>query len=283
MSSLLKVSNLQKNYQSFQLKHVNFELPEGTVMGLIGQNGAGKSTTIKLILDMISKDGGEIEMFGQDHQNDALRQDIGVVFDENNFPDTINAAQVSKIMRNIYTNWNEKTFFGYISRFQIPLKKNIKDYSRGMKMKLSIAAAMSHEARLLVMDEPTSGLDPIVRNEILDIFRDYIMDGEKSILLSSHITTDLEKIADYITFIHNGEIQESGSKDELLYQYAIVKGTKSDLLNINAEDLIGVQKSAFGFEALVKNKQQIARKYPNLVLDHASLEDIMLFFVRGEK
>ena len=280
MNNILEVKNLNKKYDGFALSDVNITLPKGCIMGFIGENGAGKTTTIKLILNLIHRDSGEVSVLGRDNITDNLpiKEDLGVVFDESNFPDTMNAADVNIVMRNIYKKWDTAVFRSYLERFSLPLKKSIKEYSRGMKMKLSIAAALSHHAKLLILDEATSGLDPIVRDEILDVFLEFIQDEEHSVFLSSHITSDLEKIADYITFIHKGKIVFSEPKDTLLYDYGILKCSAADYEDINKDYVLGSRKNQFGVEALV----QRAKLNTLCTIDSASLEDIMLFRIRGE-
>lgn len=284
MENVIEVKNLNKNYTDFTLDNVNFSVPKGSIMGLIGANGAGKSTTIKLLLNLIKRNSGSVKIFGKDiiDNEQEIKEDIGVVFDESNFHDTLKAKNINSIMKSIYKNWNEELFASYLKKFKLPLDKNIKSFSRGMKMKLSIAVALSHKPKLLILDEATSGLDPIVRNEILDVFLDFIEDGEHSILLSSHITSDLEKIADYITLINNGKVIFSQCKDDLIYNYGILKGSKQQLDYIDKTDFISIEKNSFGFQALCCDKKSIALKYPELLLDTATLEDIMMFFVRGE-
>ena len=227
MENVLVVRNLSKRYDEFQLKNVSFSLPKGCIMGLVGENGAGKSTTIKLILNLINRDGGSVSIFGKDNltHEKTIKEDLGVVFDESSFPDNLNAKNISLVMKNVYKNWDEGLFYSYLKRFALPAQKKVKDYSRGMKMKLAIAAALSHHPKFLILDEATSGLDPMVREEILDIFLEFIQDEEHSILLSSHIISDLEKIADYVTFIHRGEVLFSEAKDQLLEEYGILKCT----------------------------------------------------------
>lgn len=282
MEAILTIKNLSKNYTDFSLKHINFELPKGTIMGFIGENGAGKTTTIKAILNLIHSDG-EITIFGKDHVRDekAIKQDIGVVFDESYFHDNLRIKDIDKIMANMHQNWDSPLFYKYCSTFGLPSDKRVKQFSKGMKMKLSIAAALSHHPKLLIMDEATSGLDPVVRDEILDIFLDFIQDEEHSILFSSHITSDIEKIADYVTFIHQGEIIFSQSKDELLMDSAIMKIGEHDFHEMDETDILSYRKNAFGYEVLVSNREKMKLKYPKAVFDPARLEDIMLFYVRG--
>ncbi|MBO7632514.1 MAG: ABC transporter ATP-binding protein, partial [Lachnospiraceae bacterium] len=224
--NVLELKNVTKNYGDFVLDKVSFSVPRGTVCGFIGQNGAGKTTTIRLILDSILRDSGTITMFGQEvipGKTDRLREDVGVVFDEMGLHEFLTGKQIDTIMKNIYRNWHSEQFFDYMKRFSLPTGKKCGDFSRGMRMKLQIAIALSHDAKLLIMDEPTSGLDPIVRNEMIQIFREYVVEEDHTILLSSHITTDLEKIADEVVFIDGGKIVLSGNKDEILEKHGLMK------------------------------------------------------------
>ncbi len=219
--NVIEVKNITKDYGDFKLDNVSFSVPEGSICGFVGQNGAGKTTTIKLILDVIDADQGEIFLFGENIKKDSakLREDIGVVFDEMGFHEFMTGKDINIMMKNIYKNWDEKVFFDYLKRFSLPTKKSCGDFSRGMRMKLQIAVALSHNAKLLVMDEPTSGLDPIVRNEMLQIFREYVAEEHHTILLSSHITGDLEKLADEVVFINGGKIILAGNKDEIMEKH----------------------------------------------------------------
>lgn len=277
---ILKIENLTKNYTDFTLNNISFDLPKGSIMGLIGENGAGKTTTIKLILNLIKKDKGNIKIFGMDNiQNEhKIKQKIGVVLDESYFHDNLRPKDISLIMGNIYEDWDKNGFLDYVRKFKLPTDKDVKDFSKGMKMKLSIATALSHNPQFLILDEPTGGLDPIVRSEILDIFLDFIQDEEKSILFSTHITSDLDKIADYITFIHNGEMVFSNSNDEMINNYGIIKCGSDDFNKIDKGDIVGYRKSQFGYEVLIKNKA--SNKYYDYVVDPANLEDIMLYYIR---
>ena len=225
MKDILEVTNLNKKYSDFELKNINIKLPKGMIMGLIGENGAGKSTTIKSILNVINTDSGEIKIFEKDNRKyeKEIKEEIGVVLDDSFLSEYLNPNDINKIMKNIYKNWDEKLYFNYVEKFKLPKDKISKEYSSGMKMKLKIAVALSHHPKLLILDEPTSGLDPIARNEILDIFQDFIQDEENGILVSSHITSDLEHIADYITFISEGKIVFTKTRDELLDNYGISK------------------------------------------------------------
>lgn len=283
MENAIEVKGLSKKYNTFSLNNINLVVPKGYIVGLIGENGAGKSTTIKSILNLIQKDSGSIQIFNQDHakHEKELKQDIGVVFDESHFPEQLTAKDLNLIMKNIYRKWDTPLYMNYLHQFNIPQKKIIKEFSRGMKTKLSLAVALAHHPKLLILDEPTSGLDPIVRNEILDIFLDFIQDEEHSILMSSHITTDLEKVADYITFLHQGKIIFSAAKDDLLTDYAIIKCNEKDFHLIEPVDIIKYKKSTYQYEVLIKNKKQLTRKYPNLIIDAASIEDLMLIHIGG--
>lgn len=218
MDNILEVNNLCKTYDSFSLKNINLELPKGTIMGLVGENGAGKSTTIKAILNLIHTSDGLVKIFGLDMKEKEIeiKEDIGVVLDEGFFSEYLTPTDINNILSGIYKNWSEELFFKYLEDFKLPKDKISKEFSTGMKMKLKIATALSHKPKLLILDEPTSGLDPIARQDILDIFQEFIQDDEHSVLVSSHITSDLENIADYISFINNGEIVLSKTRDELI-------------------------------------------------------------------
>ena len=285
MENNLEVKNLCKKYNGFELKDINLELPKGMIMGLIGENGAGKTTTIKAILNMINRDSGKIEIFGLDNIKDGkqIKEDIGVVLDDSFLSEYLNPIDINKIMKNIYKNWDEKLYFKYIEDFKLPKDKMSKEYSSGMKMKLKIAVALSHNPKLLILDEPTSGLDPVARNEILDIFQDFIQDEEKSILVSSHITSYLEHIADYITFINNGEIVLTKTRDELLENYGIVKCSADDFEEIDKNDFVKYKKNRYEYEILVEDKFEFKRKYKFEIIDKPTIEDIMLIYIKGEK
>jgi ABC-2 type transport system ATP-binding protein len=251
-------------------------------MGLIGENGAGKSTTIKLLMNAISRDSGIVKVMGVDNQNSEfkdIKEDIGVVLDEAYFPELLTPKIVNRVMKHTYRNWDESCFFSYLTQFKLPEKKEFKDFSRGMKMKLAIAVAMSHNPRLLILDEATSGLDPIVRDELLDLFNDFTREESHSILLSSHIVSDLEKICDYIAFIHNGKLLFCKEKDKLLEDYAIVKMAHSDFEVVPNEAVIGKKVGSYHIEALVL-KSSISKA---IKTEHTSLEDIILFLAREGK
>lgn len=284
MDNILEVKNLTKKYKGFKLDNVSFQLQKGYIMGFIGPNGAGKSTTIKLIMNLIKKNAGEIKILGLDNikNEKEIKQRIGFVYDENYFYEELNLINMKNIIAPFYKNWNDKAFNKYISDFNLPIKKKIKELSKGMKMKYSLAIALSHEAELIIMDEPTSGLDPVFRSEILDILYSIIQDENKGILFSTHITTDLEKIADYITFLNNGKIIFSDSKDNTLENYSIVKGDKLLLDGDTKKYFVGIRENSFGFEALTNNVEKVKRLFKNnALIEKASLDDIMIYTVRG--
>ena len=284
INECIRVSNLCKDYGSFQLKNVSFNLPQGCIMGLIGENGAGKSTTLKLLLNLLKKDGGEIALFGLDpaKQEHKIKEQIGVVFDENFFHDVLRAKDIPSIMRPIYANWDDRLYDSLCARFQLPAEKRIKEYSRGMKMKLAIAAAMAHHPRLLLLDEATSGLDPIVRNEILDLFQEFIQDERNSILLSTHITSDLEKVADYITFLHQGKLVFTLEKDLLVDQYGVLHCGAAVFDTLDPADILAWRREAYQYKVLVRDRYQAEKKYPQALVSPAAIEDTMLFYVKGE-
>ncbi len=281
----IEIKNLTKRYDGFTLDNISFSVPKGSIMGFIGQNGAGKSTTINTILNIIKADSGEIRVFGKDTRSAdvQIKQDIAAVFDELPFHEQLNAKALDKILRRVFKRWNSEVFFGYLERFQLPVKKKFGQFSKGMKMKLQIAAALSHDAKLLIMDEATTGLDPVVRNEILDIFLEFLQNEDHSILMSSHITSDLEKIADSVTFIDKGRLLLTGYKDDILESHGVIKCSKEDYENIGQGDIISARISDFGVEAMVSDKKAVSRKYSGLVIDPTTLEEIMLFYVNREK
>ena len=285
MKATIKVKNLNKKYEGFELKNISFEIPEGSIVGLIGENGAGKTTTIKSILNIINSEG-EIQVLGKDiKQNEKeIKSKLGVVLDDSFLSEYLTPKKINSIMKDFYNTWDKKLFEKYIKIFKLPENKMIKDFSSGMKMKLKIATAISHKPQILILDEPTSGLDPIVRNEILDIFRQFIAEDEtRSILVSTHITTDLEHISDYIMFIKNGEITLNLPTSEILENYGIVKCDEKDFSKISKEDYEYYRKEKYQYEVLVKNKKMIKSKYGISTIDKASIEDIMLFYIKGEK
>ncbi|NFN88483.1 ABC transporter ATP-binding protein [Clostridium sporogenes] len=285
MDKILEVKNLRKDYKNFSLENINFSLDRGYIMGFIGPNGAGKSTTIKLIMNLIKKDAGDIKIFGRDNikYETEVKEKIGFVYDENYFYDHVNIETMKKIIAPFYKEWSDKTFNKYLKTFDLDPKKKIKNLSKGMKMKFSLALALSHNADLIIMDEPTAGLDPVFRREILDILYDLIQDENKSIFFSTHITTDLEKIADYITFINKGKIIFSEDKNEIMEKYSLVKGGLDFLNEETKKYFIGINKNSFGFEGLTTSIDFIKEmtKKGEVIIEKPSLEDIMFYTVRG--
>ena len=281
----IEINGLTKRYDGFTLDKLSFNVPKGSIMGFIGQNGAGKSTTINTILNIVKPDEGEIKVMGLDHIKDEteIKHNIAAVFDELPFNEQLNANDLDFIFSELFDNWDKQTFFGYLDRFALPRKKKFGQFSKGMKMKLQIAAALSHGAKLLIMDEATTGLDPVVRNEILDIFLEYLQDEDNSILMSSHITSDLEKIADSVTFIDKGKLLLTGYKDDILDTHAVLKCTKSDFAEIEKSDFISARLTDFGAEVMVADRDHALKKYSGLTADKTTLEEIMLFYVNREK
>lgn len=281
MTPILQIDSLCKSYEDFSLQNISFTLPQGCIMGLVGQNGAGKSTTLKAILGLVRPDSGSVKLFGQElRENEGqIKEQIGVVFDSMNLPEMLRGKDVGKVLGPLYQSWDQTAFNGYLERFSLPKNKLIKDYSRGMKMKVAIAAALSHGAKLLLLDEATGGLDPIVRDEILDILLEFMQDPTHGILFSSHITGDLEKIADYVTFIHEGQVRFSQPKDELLDSYAVVKCSPQQLASIDPAALISVRSHQYGTEALVRRDAVWA----DAVAERPTIEDMMLFIARGNR
>ena len=276
MEYAIEVRNLTKEYENFKLENAYFNVGKGTIMGFIGENGAGKSTTIKAILNLIKKDNGLITVLGKEiNRNEkGIKNELGIVLNDGNFNEKLNVKAINKIMKNIYK---------YIEKFNIDTSKKIEEFSKGMKMKLSIAIALSHKAKILILDEATSGLDPVARDEVLDILMEFIQNEENSILMSSHITSDLEKIADYITFIHNGKIIFSENKDKLIYDMGVVKCTEKQFKTIEVQDRMFYKKGIFNYEVLIDNRDEFSKKYPSLVINNSNLEEIMLFYIKGDK
>ena len=284
-NNAIEIKNLTKRYDGFTLDKLSFNVPKGSIMGFVGQNGAGKSTTINTILNIIKPDEGSINIFGLDHikEENTIKKDISAVFDELPFHEELNANQLNKVLKHIFSQWSTETFQGYLDRFALPSKKKFAKFSKGMKMKLQIAAALSHNAKLLIMDEATTGLDPVVRNEILDIFLEFLQDENNSILMSSHITSDLEKIADSVTFIDRGKLLLTGYKDDILSSHGIIKCSKKDYSDLDKNDIVSARLTDFGAEALISDRAACEKKYSGAVIDSATLEEIMLYYVNRDK
>ncbi len=287
MENILELQQVSKAFpkSDFMLDHISFSLPYGAILGFIGENGAGKTTTIGCIMNTLAKDSGVIKLFDREMRDEDtdMREKIGIVYDGNNFPVYWTAQQLSKIMQGLYTNWDNDLFRKYLEDFHLPAKQKIKQYSRGMTMKLAIATALSHHPQLLILDEATSGLDPIMRDEMLDVFLSFVQEEDHAILLSSHITGDLEKIADYITFIHNGRLIMTVSKNDLVYNYAVLRCRESQFLALDPQDIIAYRKRDFQTDVLVPDGKEAQRKYKDVVIDHVSVDEIMLLLVKGER
>lgn len=275
----IEISNLTKRYPGFTLDNLNLTLPSGCILGLVGENGAGKSTSIKLMLGAGKPDSGIVRVLGGDIRKDGvtIRQDVGVVLDESNFPALMNARQIGKMMAGIYKNWQSEVFHNYLEKLKVPEEKNFKTFSKGMKMKLAFAVALSHQAKLLILDEATTGLDPVVRDEILDILNEFTRDEGHSVLISSHIVSDLEKICDYIAFLHKGKLMLCQEKDELLERYAFVQGTKEQIDGIDG--VIGRKDGRFGVEAIAlrENLPQGVQTSP------VTIEELFVFMVKEDR
>lgn len=275
----IEINNISKKYKEFELKDVTLTLPGGCIMGLIGENGAGKSTLIKLILDMIKNDSGDIKVLGKSNKDSTrlIMEDVGVVFDELCLPDSMNAKQINDFMKHIYKNWEEDSYFKLLERLKTDIKKPLKILSRGNKMKVSIAVALSHGAKLLILDEATSGLDPVVRDDIVDILMEYTKADENSILMSSHIVSDLEKACDYIAFLHNGKLIMCDEKDVLKDKYRIVKCTEEELSQIDEKDIVGKKIYSYGAEAMVR-EESVPK---GMINEKTSVEDLFIYTVKN--
>lgn len=287
MENILELQNLSKSYpkSDFTLDQISFSLPYGSILGFVGENGAGKTTTIGCILNTIRKDSGTVKLFGKEmgDEDTDIREKIGVVYDGDNFPGFWTAGQLSKVMAGLFKNWDQALFQKYMEDFQLPLKQKIKHYSKGMTMKLAIAAALSHHPQLLILDEATSGLDPVMRDDMLDVFLEFVQEENHSILLSSHITSDLEKVADYITFIHKGRLILTAPKDDLVYHYAVMRCRESQFQAVDREDILAYRKRDTQIDVLVADGREAKRKYKDVVVDHTSVDEIMLLLAKGER
>lgn len=286
MENIIEIKNLKKKYDDkFELGEIDITIPKGVIVGLIGENGAGKTTLIKLMLKIIKSDNGEIKIFGKDNKRKEkeIKEDIGVVLDNMFFPELLNAKDINNSMKDIYKNWDSKLYFSYLKEFDLPDNKSLKSMSKGMRKKLEIATALAHKPKLLILDEPTSGLDPVIRNEVLDIFQKFIEDEEHGVLLSTHITSDLEHIADEIIFIDKGKKVLQKSRDEIIDNYGILKCDIDYFSNIDKKDIITYKKTKYAYEILVDDKEKTSKKYPSCVIDKITLEDLMVLVIKGEK
>ena len=286
MNNVIEIKKLTKKYDNlFSLGEINLNIPSGCIIGLIGENGAGKTTLIKSILNIIRPDNGNVKIFNKDSikYDYDVKKDIGVVLDDMFFPEILTANDINSIMKDIYKNWDKDLYFDYLKKFKIPNNKAIKTMSKGMSKKLEIVTALAHHPKLLILDEPTSGLDPIVRSDILDLFLEFIKDEEHTILLSTHITSDLEHISDEIIFIDNGKIILNKSKDDLLDNYGILKCDKDAFKKVLKEDIICFRKNKYNYEILISDRNKMKKKYKDFVIDKVTLDEIMVIVIKGEK
>ena len=286
MENIIEIKNLKKKYDDkFELANIDISIPKGIIAGLIGENGAGKTTLIKSMLNIIKIDSGEIKIFGKDYKKyeKEIKENIGVVLDNMFFPELLNAKDINNIMKNIYTNWDSELYFSYLKKFNLPESKPLKSMSKGMRKKLEIVTAISHKPKLLILDEPTSGLDPIARSEVLEIFQKFIEDEEHSILLSTHITSDLEHIADEIIFIDKGRKVLQKSRDEIIDNYGVLKCDIDYFVNIDKKDILSYKKTKYNYEILISNRLEAMKKYKECIIDKITLEDLMVLIIKGEK
>ena len=283
MTNAFMVSGLTKTYQDFVLDHVSFTVPYGSIVGLIGENGAGKSTTINAALGLIQKEDGIVSILDREELDGDVKEQIGVVFDGSNYPEILSPRKLNRVMKNIYRTWDEQEYLRLLKQFSLPPDKQIRQFSKGMKMKLAISVAFSHHSRMLILDEATSGLDPVVRDDILDMLLDFVQDEEHSILVSSHITSDLEKIADYIVFIHEGKVVFEKPKDELTRRYGIIKCGAAQFGELDQSDIISYRKMDYEWQILVSDRERMQKKYPKAMIVPATIDEIMLLYVKGKK
>ncbi len=285
MENILQIENLSKSYPGFCLDNISFSIPKGAIVGLIGENGAGKTTTMNLILHAIEKDAGKISVFGKDHLacEKEIKQDIGVVQDECNLPLMFTASDIEAVMKKIYKNWEHEQYWALINKFNLPHNQIISSFSKGMKIKMNFAIALAHKSKLLLLDEATSGLDPVMRDDVLDLLLEFVQNEEHSVLFSSHITSDLSKIADYIAFLHEGKLLFYKEKDDLIYHYGLVHCGHELFSRFSKHDMLAWRKQDYEYQILVADRDAVSGKYKGCVVDPATLDDIMLLYIRGEK
>lgn len=284
MENILEIKGLCKSYENFSLKDVSFSLPKGYIMGFVGKNGSGKTTTIRSILNMSYADSGNISVFGLDSVTDTItiKERLGVVFDSLYLAEHLNIKQIERQIKPFYKYWDSKEFFRRVKEFGLPDNKKVGDFSKGMKMKVMIAIALSHKAELIILDEPTSGLDPVARDELLDILTEYIEEENRGVLFSTHITADVERIADYVTILHNGKVWYTGTKDELTESYAVVKGSEKDIPEDVKNKLIGFHAYRNGFDALI-SMDDLAGVPDSLEYEKASIDEILVYIAKEDK
>lgn len=274
MDYAVKLEKVNKKYDNFELSDITFAVPKGSIVGMVGKNGAGKTTTLKAILNLISIDSGKIKVLGKESTDTHIKEDIGVVFADSDFNEEYSSVKVNSLMKKIYRKWDEKYYYDLCDRFEISKEKKVKEYSRGMKMKLKLCVALAHHPKLLLLDEATSGLDPIVREQVLDILFEYTENAEHSVILSSHITSDLERISDYILFVDNGKVRFFEEKDALLENYAIIRCKEEDIKLIPQEIIRGKRRGTYGCDILVNEQNKVPKE---LITDRVSIEDITIF------
>ena len=286
MKNAIEIKGLVKRYDDkFKLGEIDLKIPSGCIIGLIGENGAGKTTLIKSILNIINIDSGNIKIFDKDNKREEkiIKKDIGVVLDNMFFPEVLMAKDIDKVLKDIYEDWDKDLFYKYLDDFNIPKDKKIKDLSKGMRKKLELACSFAHHPKLLILDEPTSGLDPVVRGEILDIFLKFVSDDEHTILFSTHVTSDLENIADYIIFINDGNVLLNKTRDDIMDNYGILKCDIDSFKKINKEDIICYKKNKYDYQILICNKNKMKKKYKDFILDKITLDDLMVLMIKGDK
>lgn len=284
MENAIEIRNLSKEYRDFSLKNLSLNVPRGTVLGLIGENGAGKSTLIQSMLGLIKAEYEKIELLGKQlrNQEKEIKEDIAVIFDVSHYNPEYTPAFIGKMLKKVYRNWDMEKYDAYLSRFGLPSDKKLKKFSKGMKMKLEFAIAFSHKPRLLILDEATSGLDPVFRDEILELIREFTEEEDHTVVISSHITSDLDKVADYIAFLHEGKLQFVKSYDELQNDYGVLHCGKDFFESLREEDIVSFKKEPYEYKVLVRNRNGILSVFPDLEMEKASVEDIMLMYVKGE-
>lgn len=281
MKNAIEIRNVVKSYQSFKLDDVSLDIPSGIIVGLIGENGAGKTTLIKLILNIINQDSGKIKIYGEDNKSDAVKENIGVVLDGSFFPELLNPSEINSIMKYIYKTWDEKLFFTYLDKFAIDKKQQLKTMSKGTKKKVEIVAALSHHPKLLILDEATSGLDPVVRSEVIDIFMEFIQDEEHTILFSTHITGDLEHIADRIIFIDKGKLLVNSQRDVITDCYGVLKCDEDVFDSLDKDEYIAYRKSRYFYEVLVTDRERCRLSHPDCIIDRLTLDELMVLMIKG--
>lgn len=284
VENAIQIQNLSKVYEDFSLKNITLNIPKGSILGLVGANGAGKSTMIQALLGLIRSEYDAIKILGKDLQTQEkeIKEDIAVIYDVSHYNLQYTPKFIGSMLQKVYQNWDMERYHGYLKRFGLPEDKRLKTFSKGMKMKLEFAIAFSHAPKILILDEATSGLDPVFRDEILDLIREFTEEEEHTVLMSSHITSDLDKVADYIALIHDGTLQFVKTYDEIRDDYGILHCGKDFFETLREEDIVSFKKEPYEYKVLVKNKNEILRVFPELEMERASVEDIMLFYVKGE-